>query len=529
MQLFAELITRLDQTNKTGEKIAALADYLGAAPEEDRLWAIALFTGRRPRRSIRSSLLRAWAAEMAGLPPWLLEESYHVVGDLAETLSLLLPPPDEGREARSLAGWMEFLDRIAPLSDEAKGEQVRAAWAQMEARERFVFNKLITGGFRLGVSQQLLVKALAQQSGLPETSVAHRLTGNWTPASTSYQRLLSQDASGEDLAKPYPFFLAYPLEAPPESLGAPQDWLAEWKWDGIRSQMIRRRGQWSLWSRGEELISEKFPELAALAERLPPGTVLDAELLPFRKERPLPFQVLQTRIGRKNLSRKILEEAPVLLMAYDLLEWEGKDIREQPLAARRDLLSALVQEAGLPHLLRLSPEAPFESWEALAALRSGARAHLAEGLMIKRLASSYQTGRRRGDWWKWKVDAYSVDAVMVYAQRGHGRRANLYTDYTFAVWQEGALLPFAKAYSGLSDEEIREVDAWVKRNTQDRFGPVRAVKPELVFEIGFEGISRSSRHKSGVALRFPRILRWRQDKPAAEADSLDRLMALLDA
>jgi DNA ligase-1 len=528
MQAFAHLITQLDQTNKTNAKVAALVAFFEAAPDEDKLWAMALFTGRRFRRVVKTSLMRSWAAEMTGIPLWLVEESYHVVGDLAETLSLILPPPThQQEEVRSLADWMAYLKELQTQDDEARKAHMIAAWQQLTPRERFVFNKLLSGGFRLGVSQKLMTKALAQHTGLDVNQVAHRLMGNWTAEDTTYQELLFSDDLNDDLSKPYPFYLAYQLDTEPAALGAPADWQVEWKWDGIRSQLIKRQEESFLWSRGEELITDKFPELAPLREALPDGCVIDGELLPYRDGRPLTFQALQTRIGRKHVTKKILREAPCLIMAYDLLEYHGQDLRALPLQQRRLHLAELVAHVNLPDFLKLSKAVDFDDWAALAALRETARAHYAEGFMLKQTGSAYQVGRKRGDWWKWKVDPLTVDAVMIYAQRGHGRRANLYSDYTFAVWDGEQLVPFTKAYSGLTDAEMRKVDAWVKQHTLERFGPVRSVTPELVFEIGFEGINRSKRHKSGVALRFPRMLRWRQDKPASEADTLKQLRQLL--
>jgi len=530
MRQFAHLITQLDQTNKTNAKVAHLADYFATAPDEDKLWVMALFTGRRFRKVVKTSLMREWASELTGIPLWLVEDSYHVVGDLAETLSLVLPPPTETeREDKSLAEWMAYLKQLQAQDDEERREHMMAAWQQLSARERFVFNKLLTGGFRLGVSQKLMVKALAKQTGLDENQIAHRLMGDWTAEDTTFQELLFSEDPNDHLSRPYPFYLAYQLDDPPERLGDPSEWQAEWKWDGIRSQLIKRQGEYFLWSRGEELITEKFPELAPLCEALPDGTVIDGELLPYKDGRPLAFQALQTRIGRKNVTKKILREAPCLIMAYDLLEQQGEDIRPLPLEVRRTRLAEVVEAMGLPGQLQLSPVAPFRDWGHLAELRETAREHYAEGLMLKHKGSDYKVGRKRGDWWKWKVDPLTVDAVMIYAQRGHGRRANLYSDYTFAVWDGDQLVPFTKAYSGLTDAEMRQVDSWVKRHTVDRFGPVRSVEAELVFEIGFEGINRSNRHKSGVALRFPRMLRWRTDKKPEEADTLTQLHQLLPA
>ncbi|MEL6649395.1 MAG: ATP-dependent DNA ligase [Bacteroidota bacterium] len=529
MKHFAQLVQRLDQTNKTNAKIAALVAFFEVAPDEDKIWAMALFSGRRPRRAVKTTLLREWTSEMTGIPLWLVEDSYHVVGDLAETLAMLLPPPEADRTERSLADWMDYLAALKPMDDLEKREHLMEAWSQLSAQERFVFNKLITGGFRLGVSQKLLVRALSKHTGLEQNAIAHRLMGNWTPGTTNYQELLFSDDVRDDISKPYPFYLAYALETEPIELGEPTEWQAEWKWDGIRSQTIKRDGQWFLWSRGEELITEKFPDLEEMALGLPDGTVIDGELLPYKEGRPLSFQILQTRIGRKNVTKKILESCPVIIMAYDLMEWEGEDVRHWPMQKRREKLVEIVEDHPLAERLHLSPEANFADWDELAALRDGARERYSEGLMLKRRDSDYKVGRKRGDWWKWKVDPLTIDAVMIYAQRGHGRRANLYSDYTFAVWDGERLVPFAKAYSGLTDAEMRKVDAFVKRNTLERFGPVRSVKPELVFEIGFEGIAKSTRHKSGVALRFPRMLRWRTDKNVREANTLEDLQAILRA
>ena len=527
MHHFSHLVLQLDQTNKTNAKIAALVNYLEVAEDEDKLWAIAMFSGRRPRRNVKATQLREWASEWSGIPLWLLEESYHIVGDLAETLAHILPPPDKDREEKSLTEWILFLMEMKNMEEDEKREHMYNAWRKLSANERFVFNKLITGGFRLGVSQKLMLRALSQHTGMDTNAIAHRLMGNWSPQTTTYQELLFSKNIRDDISKPYPFYLAYPLDDEPQSLGEISDWQAEWKWDGIRSQFIKRKGECFLWSRGEELITDRFPELSELIPHLPDGIVIDGELLPFKNGRPMSFQHLQTRIGRKKVSKKLLQSTPVLIMAYDLLEWEGMDIRSRSLFERRLKLSQLVKQADQPERLKLSTEVMAHSWEELGAKRKKAREMDSEGLMLKHRHSDYKTGRKRGDWWKWKVDPLTIDAVMIYAQRGHGRRANLFSDYTFAVWDEDRLVPFAKAYSGLTDAEMRQVDSWIKRNTVERFGPVRSVKPELVFEIGFEGINRSKRHKSGVALRFPRMLRWRKDKAVGEANSLQDLLRFL--
>ncbi|MBI1416146.1 MAG: ATP-dependent DNA ligase [Limimaricola sp.] len=525
MKRFAALFAALDATGSTTAKTAALAAYFREAPPEDRLWTVALFSGRRPRRAITATRLRDWAAEAAGLPLWLVEESYPVVGDLAETLSLILPPPTRSAENR-LAGWIAELRRLSTLDEEARRAGILAAWDSLGGTERFLFNKLLTGGFRVGVSQKLMTRALAQATGQDEAALTHRLMGGWTPDTTTWQALITAPDPAADLSRPYPFCLASPLDDI-AALGPVSDWAAEWKWDGIRAQFVLRGGNWFLWSRGEDLVTDRFPELAQLADRLPQGTVIDGEVLAWADGAPLPFARLQPRLGRKSVPKKLLAEAPALLMAYDLLEDAGQDLRGAPLSQRRAQLARLLD--GLPEdtPLRLSPQLPATDWPALAAARETARENGAEGLMLKRLASAYGIGRKRGDWWKWKVDPLTIDAVMIYAQAGHGRRATLFTDYTFAVRDGDGFTPFTKAYSGLTDAEFAEVTRWVRAHTLQRFGPVRQVPPELVFEIAFEGIQASPRHKSGIALRFPRILRWRRDKPAAEADTLGTLREIL--
>ncbi len=440
----------------------------------------------------------------------------------------MLPPPSRTSN-RSLTEWIKQVQQLAAYDEAGKRETVIDAWHELNTTERFLFNKLITGGFRVGVSQKLMTRALSQATGIEETSLAHRLMGNWTPDTTTFDELINAESAADNISRPYPFYLAYQLEGAPEELGDPTSWQAEHKWDGIRGQLIVRQGELFVWSRGEELVTDKYPEYHPLAGLLPDGTVLDGEILPFRDGQPLGFNVLQTRIGRKKVSKKLLQEAPVILMAYDLLEIGGKDIRATPLAERRTLLENLLAAHDTQGIVQLSPVVEWSDWQQLATERKHAREQHSEGLMLKRRDSPYQQGRKKGDWWKWKVDPLTIDAVMIYAQRGHGRRANLFTDFTFAVWDGDALVPFTKAYSGLTDKEFNRITAWVRKNTVDRFGPVRSVKPFHVFEIGFEGIRKSTRHKSGVALRFPRMLRWREDKPAEEANTMADLMALLAA
>ena len=526
MKRFAQLFTALDQTTKTNAKVAALAAYLGEAPDQDRLWTIALLSGRRPRRAVTTTMLREWAAEAAGIPLWLFEECYPIVGDLAETIALVLP--DAGvRSDHSLTHWIELIVSLKGADDAQRKASILAAWDSLDPTERFLFNKLITGGFRVGVSQKLMTRALAQATGVVEATLAHRLMGNWTPDTTSFDDLVLREDPMADLSKPYPFYLAHGLDGAPDTLGPPEDWVIERKWDGIRGQVIVRGGLHFTWSRGEELITDRFPEFAQLVDFLPDGTVLDGEILAWADGSPLPFAQLQKRIGRKTVSKKLLTEAPVILKAYDLLEWEGADLRAQPLNERRAELEKLCAALPATAPVILSSPVKANTWGDVAAERLKSRDLGAEGLMLKRANSPYGVGRKKGDWWKWKVDPLSIDAVMIYAQAGHGRRATLFTDFTFAVWNGNDLVPFTKAYSGLTDAEFREITAWVKKNTEERFGPVRRVIPHHVFEIHFEGIQESTRHKSGVALRFPRMSRWRRDKPLQEANTLDDLKEML--
>jgi DNA ligase-1 len=547
---FARLFDEIDQTTSTNAKVSAMTRYFAAAPPADAAWAVFFLTGRRLKRLVPSASIRDWTLSATGLQPWILDECYSVVGDGAETAALILDQvPREHTEDLPLAQWVE--ERIVPLRQmDAAAQQARVTswWRSLDRLQRFILLKLLTGELRVGVSQTLVVRALAQAAGLPATSIAARLMGEWTPHAAWYSSLLSLAPTDEDRSRPYPFFLASPLEDGVEALGDPAEWIIEWKWDGIRAQLVRRDGAVHLWSRGEELVTHRFPEIAAAATRLPDGTVVDGEVLAFRDDRPLPFSSLQQRIGRQKQVAQLVRTVPVVFMTYDLLEDHGEDIRAKPLAERRALMEVrlkpdttyggaqdatyggarLQPDAASPlTTLRVSPLVAATSWAELAELRAGSRTRGVEGLMLKRLTSPYGVGRKRGDWWKWKIDPYSVDAVLIYAQPGSGRRASLLTDYTFGVWHEGELVPFAKAYSGLSNEEIGEMDKWIRRHTRERFGPVRHVEPVQVFELGFEGIARSSRHRSGIAVRFPRMLRWRKDKKPEEADTLEAVQALL--
>ncbi|WP_186165729.1 ATP-dependent DNA ligase [Burkholderia gladioli] len=557
MKRFAALYAALDATTSTQVKLEALIAYFSAAEPEGAAWASYFLAGGKPRQSVPTRLLAQCARDRAGLPDWLFEESYQAVGDLAETIAHVLPPATRA-SSLGLAQWIET--RVLTLrgsEPEVLRERLVGYWDELDWSERFLLTKLIGGGFRVGVSRQLVVRALAAVAGVDHKRIAQRMVG-WTdsrqaPDAARYLRLIAAEPQGDavavtavtaathesDLGLPYPFFLAHPLQADPATLGPIGDWLVEWKWDGIRAQLVKRAGRVWIWSRGEDLLTERFPELAALGEALPDGTVVDGEILAWEPgaDTPLPFARLQPRITRKSLSKRVLADSPAALRAYDLLEEGGRDLRTEPLARRRARLEALAEalpagEAGVA--LRVSPLVEAVDWPALAALREQSRARGVEGLMLKQRASMYGVGRTKaaGTWWKWKIDPYAIDAVLLYAQRGHGRRASLYTDFTFAVWDEvdgvRTLVPFAKAYSGLTDEEMRQVDAIVRRTTIEKFGPVRSVTPSLVFEIGFEGIQASPRHKSGIAVRFPRMLRWRTDKSIEDADTLAMLKGFLD-
>jgi DNA ligase-1 len=538
MREFARLFSELDETTATNRKLEALQAYFSSAAPENAAWAVYFLAGGKPRQAVPTKLLRQYAVEYAQLDEWLFEESYQAVGDLAETIAHILPPPERQSDI-GLAEWMQ--ERIGPLrgaDPAAVREALFTFWNELDTRERFLLTKLIGGGFRVGVSKLLVTRALSAIAAVDSKLIAQRLMG-WTdgsvrPTAAGFLQLIAAQSDEEHKLRggqPYPFFLAHQLQGEPAALGEVADWQVEWKYDGIRAQLVRRGGQNYLWSRGEDLITERFPELAAL--RLPEGTVVDGEVLIWNDGVPAPFADLQKRIGRKTLSVKLLAELPAVLVAYDLLEEGGVDLREVPQRERRTLLEALVKESGQEQL-KLSPLVEAEGWDQLAEIRTESRARGVEGMMVKARDAQYGVGRTKnvGTWWKWKIDPYTIDAVLIYAQAGHGRRASLYTDYTFAVWDadehgERKLVPFAKAYSGLTDAEIAVVDSAVRKTTVEKFGPVRSVRPTMVFEIGFEGIALSSRHKAGIAVRFPRILRKRDDKTIEDADSLDTLKGLL--
>ena len=570
MKAFADLYAKLDATTSSNAKLAALQSYFLAASPADAAWAVYFLSGGRPRQLVPTKLLRELTLSVSGLPPWLFEESYQAVGDLAETMALLLPKSPHTSD-ESLANWIE--NKLLPLRGlppEILTAQLWPLLQQLNQHSQLVCIKLITGSFRVGVSRLLVTRALASVANIDAKRIAQRLVGytdlSARPSAAHYLKLIAPiNEEGDERmeGQPYPFFLAHPLQISTDQfetlIGSPDQWLVEWKWDGIRAQLVKRDGQLWIWSRGEELVTERFPELNVLVNYLPDGTVIDGELVAWKanhlndsesnlsemateqtssgEKNPAqvqPFALLQQRIGRKTLTAKIMENIPVVILAYDLLEWQGQDWRDKPQSARREQLEKVVIECGQSQL-QISALLTGESWQDLARQREASRSLGVEGMMLKRKDAQYGVGRTKdvGVWWKWKIDPYTIDAVLIYAQTGHGRRASLYTDYTFAVWDaaetiaERKLVPFAKAYSGLTDAEMREVDAIIRKTTVEKFGPVRSVMPSMVFELGFEGIALSSRHKSGIAVRFPRMLRWRLDKPVAEADTLETLQTLL--
>ena len=528
---FANLYKQLDATTKTNQKVAALVDYFSLVDAADAAWATYFLAGNRLSRLIPTRLLRQWAAEAAGIPDWLFEESYHSVGDLAETISLVVPP-SQSQSDRSLTDWINTeLSPLGQLPPQDQQQRILEIWSKTNTETRFVVMKLMTGGFRVGVSKGLLIRALAKHSGVSPDVIAHRMMGQWEPNRESFEALVNPDETGWEASKPYPFCLANPIPADKNinHLGDSNRYIAEWKWDGIRCQIIRRESQVFLWSRGDMLMENTWPEIEAAAEKIPNGTVLDGEILATNSEGSvLPFDQLQRRIGRKRVGKKLLHEVPVVFHAFDLLELNSEDIRQLPFHSRRERLEVLFESLNDTNL-KTTEVVQANQWQDLTEKRSRSRENLAEGLMLKRLDSPYSVGRVQGHWWKWKVAAETIDAVLIYAQKGHGQRANLFTDYTFAVWDGDALVPFAKAYSGLTRQEIQQVDRFVRQNTNDTFGPVRSVTPQLVMEIAFEGIRKSKRHKCGVATRFPRISRWRHDKQPADANTLSDLHRLIES
>ena len=535
MKRFAQLYEQLDQTTRTSEKVDALRQYFDQAPPEDAAWAMHVLLGRRIAKGMTTRRLVPWAVEEAGLPPWIIDECHGAVGDLGEVIALILDnAPAIAADVRGddcdwpLHALIEQVIRpLRTMSDQQQRQAVTRVWHRCSTAQRFLFHKLISGAFRVGMAKKGVIQAAAQAAGVEPAIMEHRLMGRWEPTPEDYQRIMSAEDHPHDPGRPYPFYLAHQLDDTPDTLGNLADWQIEWKWDGIRAQLIRRNDQVLVWSRGEEMISEAFPELRSLGENLPDGTVLDGEVLAWDNRQPLPFGELQKRLNRKRVEPTLFPDVPVVYMAYDILESHGQDQRSRPLTRRRQLLESLCQQACEEDALVLSPLVQADSWEQVATLHTQSRDRGVEGFMLKRKDSPYGVGRQRGPWWKWKVDPHTADCVLIYAQLGNGRRANVFTDYTFGAWDDGELVPVAKAYSGLTDAEIDRVDRFVRAHTIQRRGPVRIVEPKLVFELAFEGIRRSQRHRSGIALRFPRMARWRTDKQPQDADTLDHFQTLL--
>ena len=529
MKYFSKLISDVEMSNKTNDKIDAFVDYFSIAPDKDKLWLIAIFTGKKPKRPIKTTLMRQWCMDITKIPEWLFLESYSTVGDLGETMALMLPDPTHHIE-KTFSQWMQDVIDLKSKSEDEKEQFVRHAWSGLDTQERLIFNKLIGGSFRIGVSKKTLVNALAKYSGFEANQLMHSIIGNWDINEISFDELLQGHHINYDNSKPYPFCLAYALEKELNELGDVKDWQVEYKWDGIRGQVVKRNNEIFIWSRGEELVTEQFPELVEAISNLEGDFVIDGEILALKDNDILLFNDLQKRLNRKNVTKKLLEEVPIGFYAYDIMEWDQEDIREQPLSERRKRLEQLLNKDAIDNkTLFISEIITSESWQDLIPIRAEARLKDSEGLMLKQKNSPYHTGRKKGDWWKWKVDPLTIDAVMIYAQKGSGRRSAHYTDYTFAVKKDDGLVTVAKAYSGLTNAEILEVSRFVKKNSIEKFGPVRTVKPELVFEIAFEGIALSNRHKSGVALRFPRIARWRKDKPVEEIDTIESVKQLIQS
>jgi len=530
MKRFTDLHFTLDETTTAAGKVEALKRYFAEAPPDDAAWALAFLLGEKIKRTVPAARLREWASSAADIPEWLFDECREAVGDLAETTALLLPTADGASSLPGLRAMVE--ERLLPLRDEegekARRDSILRSWGEMDDRERFVWNRLLTGEYRAGISRQKVVRALGEVGNLDSTVISHRLMGTWEPTAEFFRRLLSPDRGDAEVSRPCPFHLCFPLDALPETLGDRRRWFAEWMWEGIRAQVVKRSGMTFVWSRGGEMIAGAFPELTDSAAGLPDGTVIDGEILPWKDGKSLPFSLLQKRIGRTSPARKVLEEIPAIFMAFDLLESQGRDVRTEPLHKRRVALEGILGQRGPAGTFHLSEILEDASWEDLTAKRRACRTVRAGGLMLKGMDSSYETGRHRGSWWKWKIESYTVDAVLIYAQPGRGGRADLFTDYTFGVWRRGELVPVARANSGLTDDEIGAIDSFIRQNTLEKFGPVRSVSPQLVFEIAFDGIETSSRHKSGLTVLRPRIVK-RKDKPPDEADSLETLKALLSA
>ncbi|KFE35319.1 cisplatin damage response ATP-dependent DNA ligase [Thioclava atlantica] len=519
MRDFARLLERLAFTPGRNAKLDALADYLRHAPDPERGYALAALTGELDLGRAQPAVLRAMVGER--VDPELFALSYDYVGDLAETIALIWPGDGE-------PGALDLPHVVETLQDTPKIRTgpVIADWLdRLAPSERYALLKLATGGLRVGVSARLARMALARLGG-PSLEEIEEI---WHGLAPPYRALFDWIEGGEKperagLAPFRPVMLSTPIDR--EGLDAldPAEFAAEWKWDGIRVQAVAEGGERRLYSRTGEDISGAFPDIVA---HMGFEGALDGELLVRRGDQVAPFGDLQKRLGRKSPGKALLASHPAALRLYDVLLWEDEDLRALPFDTRRERLEAAVADLN-PERFDVSEVLPFGAWDDLAALRAAPPQVVIEGVMLKRRDTPYMAGRPKGPWFKWKRDPRLIDAVVLYAQRGHGKRSGFYSDFTFGVWEDEALVPVGKAYSGFTDEELRRLDRFVRNHTVDRFGPVRALSPALVVEVAFEGLNRSTRHKSGVAMRFPRISRIRWDKPAAEADRIETLREMLD-
>ena len=516
MRAFADLLERLAFTPSRNAKLQLLQHYLERTPDPDRGYAFAALTGDLKLRTVTPGLLRGLVEER--FDPDLFRLSYDFVGDLAETIALIWDGEAQGE--LSVAAAVHLLETTGKAGLPAA---IAGVLDRLGPSERLAVLKLATGNLRIGLSARLARTALAQMGG-PELHEIEELWHGLTPPFTELFAWIGGGARPESAAlAPFrPVMLSTPTDLDELRALDPADHVAEWKWDGIRVQAVSDGGVRRLYSRTGEDISGAFPDVIAAMNY---EGALDGELVVRREGAVASFNDLQQRLNRKTVSKPMLSSHPAGLRVYDALIWQGEDLRGLPLMERRAVLESA--DFG-SEMVDLSPLLTFATWDDLAALRADPPDPVIEGVMIKRRDSVYVGGRPRGPWFKWKRDPRVVDAVLMYAQRGHGKRSGFYSDFTFGLWDGEALVPVGKAYFGFTDEELRELDRFVRNNTVERFGPVRAVAPKLVVEVAFEGVNRSTRHKSGVAMRFPRISLIRWDKPAAEADRLETLEAMID-
>lgn len=523
MKFYAELYKALKRNNRESDILELLIDYFSKVCERDKIWTLYILSEGKVKKKFRSQLLKECACEYTGIPDWLFEESYRFTGDLIETLSLILPEKETDSH-RTLSGWMDFVNTINLTDESEMKEKIIKAWKDLDHSEKYVFNKLITGSLRSGLKDKVLIKALSEFFNIEPNIIARRLKSEWHPDKISFKELFSGDDPNDVISKPYAFFTEEVMETESEELGLPGDWLAEWKFTGIRVQIIFRQGDIFIWTEDEDLITDKFPEFENLKNILPEGTVFEGVLLCYGNGKPLPLTYLKTRTGRKNINRKTMIEFPVVFIAYDILEYNGNDIRHKVLAERKEIISNIKSQISNSELLKFSQEINFKDWEELRKMRAKSGDFKAKGILLKKKIS-VRLPECKDKFLIWKPEPLSIDTVLIYAMKGE--RTDLFTEYTFGIWDEGKLVSIAKVNSGLTEVEIREVSEFVKNNTLEKFGPVRTVKPELVFEIAFESISESKRHKSGLVLHLPGITRWKKDKKIEEVFILENLKKLI--